>query len=77
MLGTSDPTSVQEHMLKLFDNAAGAVQPLLAAHLPCVHVSVACTDLPSQWPESERILWLSLSLLQPSSSGVATRALWA
>lgn len=23
MLGTSDPTSVQEHMLKLFDNAAG------------------------------------------------------
>ena len=23
VLGTSDPTSVQEHMLKLFDNAAG------------------------------------------------------
>lgn len=24
ILGTSDPTSVQEHMLKLFDNCAGA-----------------------------------------------------
>jgi dynein heavy chain len=23
ILGTSDPTSVQEHMLKLFDNCAG------------------------------------------------------
>lgn len=30
ILGTSDPTSVQEHMLKLFDNCAGA-----AALAPC------------------------------------------
>lgn len=28
MLGTADPTSVQEHMLKLFDNCAG-VAPCL------------------------------------------------
>lgn len=26
ILGTSDPTSVQEHMLKLFDNCAGKHQ---------------------------------------------------
>lgn len=32
ILGTSDPTSVQEHMLKLFDNCAGMVQRI--THTP-------------------------------------------
>lgn len=40
ILGTSDPTSVQEHMLKLFDNCAG-VQVISCSIsltlLPCCH----------------------------------------
>ena len=38
VLGTSDPASVQEHMLKLFDNAAGA----LRGHVPNAVFAALC-----------------------------------
>lgn len=46
VLGTSDPASVQEHMLKLFDNAAGAAARTLCLLLaPCCQA--ACHALPA------------------------------
>jgi hypothetical protein len=43
VLGTSDPASVQEHMLKLFDNAAGARR---TTHCVAAAVNPACWWLP-------------------------------
>jgi dynein heavy chain len=48
VLGTSDPTSVQEHMLKLFDNAAcelrdkGVVAGLGACRVGAPSTAVGC-----------------------------------
>lgn len=69
ILGTSDPTSVQEHMLKLFDNCAGGFGCFLAP--ACMHSGIderrlnhhVCACLPNLlcsaqvWPWQQEHRW--------------------
>ena len=86
VLGTSDPTSVQEHMLKLFDNAAGEALRALALWcwlayvgsngLGCALAARGFTDRCSTWSQRRpRVCPPSpLAPSQRSSLGTATRA---
>jgi hypothetical protein len=88
ILGTSDPTSVQEHMLKLFDNCAGGWSWFPSGTAQHQYISLlqyACTV---SWTCEVHMSCKSCSftceylfdavlLPQRSSLGAATRALWA
>lgn len=90
ILGTSDPTSVQEHMVKLFDACAGArvcecarvwvcggvqgVQAGGAGHLVSCKTCRGCVGAKACLVVAA---WCTAACTQPSSLRVATRASWA